>query len=142
MQAKISVLLFVTMTLLFLVACSSNSTHPISQDTASTDKVSTTTETEKPTSTNTENTDTPPPADSKLAQIKKGMTDSEVRSVLGEPMSSNSYMTGKNWIPFYYGGDTRRTDYLYPELGRVVFSMNRYSGSLKVIRIIYDPNIR
>ncbi len=141
MQAKISVLLFVTMTSIFVVACSSNSTRPISQDTASTDKASTPAETEKPTSTKTENTDTPPPDDSKLAEIKKGMTDSEVRSILGEPKSSNSYMTGKNWIPFYYGGDTRRTDYIYSELGRVVFTMNRYSGSLKVIRIIYDPNI-
>jgi hypothetical protein len=70
------------------------------------------------------------------------MTDSEVRSILGEPNSSNSYMTGKNWIPFYYGGDTRRTDYIYSGLGHVVFTVNRYSGSLKVIRITYDPDLK
>ena len=25
-------------------------------------------------------------------------------------------------------------------MGRVVYSRNRYSGTLKVIRILYDPN--
>jgi hypothetical protein len=49
-------------------------------------------------------------------------------------------MTGKGWIPFYYGPDTSRTDYLYKGIGRVVFSRNRYSGQLKVINLLHNPS--
>jgi hypothetical protein len=49
-------------------------------------------------------------------------------------------MTGKAWIPFYYGGDTYRTDWMYKGKGRVVFSRNQWSGALKVIRVMHNPN--
>jgi len=84
--------------------------------------------------------DTPPPAGSPLARIETGMNDTQVRAILGEPDNANAYMTGKAWIPYYYGSDTSRTDWMYKGLGRVVFSRNRYSGGLKVIRVIYDPD--
>ena len=80
------------------------------------------------------------PDDSPLAQITIGMNDNEVRKILGEPTSQNAYMTGKSWIPFYYGPDTTRTDYKYKRIGRVVFSRNRYSGRLTVINVIHNPN--
>jgi hypothetical protein len=80
------------------------------------------------------------PSDSPLAKIELGMSDEEVRSILGSPDDSNAYMTGKQFIPFYYGPDTRRTDWLYRGQGRVVFSRNAYSGGLKVIRVLYDPD--
>lgn len=80
-----------------------------------------------------------PPADSPLAKIRLGMSDVDVRRTLGEPTGSNSYMTGKQFIPWYFGPDTTRTDYKYAGQGRVVFSRNQYSGELKVIRIDYDP---
>ena len=66
--------------------------------------------------------------------------DCRVRKVLGDPDNANAYMTGKSWIPFYYGPDTHRTDWMYKGKGRVVFSRNRYSGGLKVIRILHNPN--
>ena len=81
-----------------------------------------------------------PPPGSPLAKVKLGMNDTQVRKILGDPDNSNSYITGKSWIPFYYGGDTRRSDWMYKGIGRVVFSRNQYSGSLKVIRIDYNPN--
>ena len=81
-----------------------------------------------------------PPADSPLAKVQLGMNDAQVRKILGDPDSSNSYMTGKSWIPFYFGADTTRSDWMYKGMGRVVFSRNQYSGSLKVIRIDYNPN--
>ena len=67
------------------------------------------------------------------------MNDAEVRKILGDPDNSNAYMTGKNWIPFYYGPDTHRSDWMYKGKGRVVFSRNRYSGALKVIQVLYNP---
>jgi hypothetical protein len=81
-----------------------------------------------------------PPASSKLAKVQPDMNDIEVRKIMGEPDDANAYMTGKAWIPFYYGPDTARTDWMYKGQGRVVFSRNRYSGGLKVIRVLYNPN--
>ena len=82
----------------------------------------------------------PIPADSPLAQIEVGMNDEDVRRIMGSPDDTNAYMTGKAWIPYYYGPDTSRSDWLYQGQGRVVFSRNRYSGALKVIRVMYNPN--
>jgi hypothetical protein len=80
-----------------------------------------------------------PPPGSKLAQVKIGMNDVEVRKILGEPDSANAYQTGKAWIPFYFGPDTARSDWIYKGEGRVVYSRNQYTGGLKVIRVIYNP---
>lgn len=80
------------------------------------------------------------PEGTKLSKIREGMNDVEVGKIMGYPESSNSYMTGKSWIPFYFGSDTTRTDWLYKGQGRVVFSRNHYSGGLKVIRIDYNPD--
>ena len=80
------------------------------------------------------------PAGSALAKVNVGMNDAQVRKALGDPDNANGYMTGKAWIPFYYGPDTHRTDWMYKGKGRVVFSRNHYSGSLKVIRVLHNPN--
>ncbi len=83
---------------------------------------------------------TPPPPGSALAKIQVGMSDAEVRKILGDPDNANGYITGKQFIPFYYGGDTMRTDWLYKGKGRVVFSRNRWSGNMQVVRVDYNPN--
>ena len=83
-----------------------------------------------------------PPASSTIAKIKEGMSDEEVSKLIGWPTSQNAYLTGKSWIPFYWGPDTTRTDWKYKGQGRVVFSRNTYSGQLKVVRIDYDPSER
>jgi hypothetical protein len=80
------------------------------------------------------------PAGSELAKVELGMNDAEVRKLLGDPDDSNAYMTGKAFIPFYYGPDTHRSDWMYKGKGRVVFSRNRWSGSMKVIRVMSNPN--
>ena len=61
-----------------------------------------------------------PPPGSPLSKVTVGMNDTDVRRVLGEPTGSNAYMTGKAWIPFYYGPDTHRSDWMYAGKGRVV----------------------
>jgi len=83
---------------------------------------------------------TAPPAGSPLSKVELGTDDETVRGILGPPDKTSAYMTGKSWIPFYYGPDTHRTDWMYKGQGRVVFSRNRWSGQLKVIVITYDPN--
>lgn len=128
MSSKFSKLFFVIITATLVVACSSTpSSQPIEIDT------------EQKQAEQTK--DLLPPSNSKFSKIEKGMVDSDVRKILGEPTSSNNYQTGKAWVPFYYGPDTHRTDYIYSGVGRVVFSRNRYSGNLKVINTIYNPSL-
>lgn len=81
-----------------------------------------------------------PPAGSDLAEIEEGMDPTRVQSILGAPDHQHSYPTGKSWIPFYYGSDLERTEWRYRGQGRVVFSRNRWSGALKVIRVLYNPD--
>ena len=82
------------------------------------------------------------PASSPLAKIQLGMTEVDVRKAIGEPTTTRSYMTGKMWMPFYYGGDTSRTAWTYAGEGEVVFSRNRYTGGLKVVRVDYKPEVQ
>jgi hypothetical protein len=84
--------------------------------------------------------DVPPPAGHPFGKVTVGMNDTEVRKVLGEPDNANAYMTGKGFIPFYFGPDQTRTDWMYKGKGRIVFSRNQYSGALKVIRVMYNPS--
>jgi hypothetical protein len=80
-----------------------------------------------------------PPASSKLAKVSVGMKPEQVKEILGDPTSQATYMTGKMWIPFYFG-PTHQTDWKYKGQGRVVFVNNRWSGAVQsVTRIDYDP---
>ena len=75
-----------------------------------------------------------------MSTIHEGMAEAQVRSILGEPDDTNAYVTGKAFIPFYFGSDTHRTDWMYKGKGRVAFSRNRWSGGLKVVRVLYNPS--
>jgi hypothetical protein len=81
----------------------------------------------------------PVPAGPSLSKIEIGMTDAEVRTLLGEPENIQSYPTGKNWIPFYFGGDTYRFDWIYSKTGRVIFAnTSRFSRSINVVEVIHN----
>src|SRR5437867_4080019 len=82
----------------------------------------------------------PPPAGSPLAKVQPGMTPREVEGILGPPNDENAYMTGKAFIPFFYGGDRWRRAYFYKGLGRVVFAGGGgFSQNAHVQRVEYDP---
>jgi len=83
----------------------------------------------------------PPPANSKLAKVKVGMTPREVENILGPPTDENAYVTGKAFIPFYYGEDRWRRAYFYKGVGRVVFAgSGGFSQNARVEHVEYDPN--
>ncbi len=82
----------------------------------------------------------PPTPGTPLARVTAGMTEAQVIEILGAPTSQQNYVTGKAFIPMYYGTDTSRMDYRYKGVGIVVFSRNRYSGGTKVIKVDADPN--
>jgi len=83
----------------------------------------------------------PPPASSPLAKVQVGMTQREVQNILGPPTDENAYITGKAFIPWYFGRDRHRIAYFYKGMGRVVFAGGGgFSTIGRVSRVEYDPN--
>ncbi len=84
---------------------------------------------------------TPPPANSPLAKVTKGMGMSDVSQLLGQPTDQNQYVTGKAFIPFYFGDDVSRIEWHYKGLGRVVFTGGGAFGQRGgvVEWVDYDP---
>ena len=82
-----------------------------------------------------------PPAGHPLAKVEMNMAPSQVQEILGAPTNQKSYITGKMFIPWYFGSDSgSRVEYAYKGQGRVVFAVNRWSGQQGVVRVDYDPN--
>ena len=95
-------------------------------------------------SSDSSSTNAPPvvtvPASSRLAKIEIGMTEDQVIAKLGAPTNRRGYPTGKNWIPFYFGGDTHRMDYIYKGVGRVIFgNASRFSRVMNVVELLHNP---
>jgi hypothetical protein len=77
-----------------------------------------------------------PAAGSKFSKIKVGMYSKEVMDLIGPPTDQKSYATGKAWIPFHFGGDNYRMEFLYKGEGSLTFSGGGVgSSALKLIRI-------
>ena len=78
---------------------------------------------------------------SKFNQLKIGMGMKQVTDIAGPPTDQGAYITGKAFIPFYFGGDRHRYEMAYKGQGRLIFAgggMGDYtSGNL--IWIIYSP---
>jgi len=58
----------------------------------------------------------------KFGKVQIGMSLKQVTDIIGQPTDSGAYMTGKAWIPFYFGGDRTRFEMVYKNQGRLVFS--------------------
>jgi hypothetical protein len=81
------------------------------------------------------------PADSPLAKLRKGMSESEVFTILGKETSQSNHITGKQFIPFNYAAkDTMRTVYHYKGIGRVEFSSGSWGQRNGIIKVVSDPN--
>ena len=87
-----------------------------------------------------------PAKNSKFTSLQIGMTIQQAINIVGQPSDAGSYMTGKAWIPFYYGGDRHRTEFAYKGQGRLIFaggggfvSYGNYGGG-NLIWIIHNAN--
>ena len=74
------------------------------------------------------------PANSPFAKIQIGMSPAQVHSIIGQPTDMKQYITGKMFIPFYFGSDRVRREELYKGVGRITYA----SGA--VFKAIYDPS--
>ncbi|QEL66066.1 hypothetical protein OTERR_25900 [Oryzomicrobium terrae] len=63
-----------------------------------------------------------PAAGSKFTQLKIGMSMSQVTYQIGQPTDQGAYITGKAWIPFYFGSDRHRYELVYKGQGRLIFA--------------------
>ena len=82
-----------------------------------------------------------PAPESKFSKLKIGMSLEQVEKLIGRPNNSDSRITGKQYQPFYFGGDTQRTEAFYKGEGQLTFSNTHPdSAADTLIRIMVDPN--
>jgi hypothetical protein len=82
----------------------------------------------------------PIPSGSLFSKISLGWSQARVHDTIGKPTDSRGYVTGKNWIPMYFGSDRYRIEDLYKGEGRIIYSGGSgmsYQG-YTVLKIIYD----
>lgn len=79
---------------------------------------------------------------SKFTKLEIGMPRAEVVKRIGPPTDEGTYITGKAFIPFYYGSDKQRIELAYEGQGRLVFSHDGSwgAGTYYLTWIIYNEN--
>ena len=83
-----------------------------------------------------------PAANSKFTNLQIGMGMRQVMDIAGQPTDQGAYMTGKAWIPFYFGSDRHRHEMTYKGQGRLIFaggSIGNLSSS-NLISIIHNSS--
>jgi hypothetical protein len=68
---------------------------------------------------------------SPFSQLKIGMGIRQVMDICGPPSDQGAYVTGKAYIPFYFGSDRSRYELYYKGWGRLIFaggSIGNYGG--------------
>jgi hypothetical protein len=59
---------------------------------------------------------------SKFSQLQIGMSMRQVVDIVGPPTDQGAYVTGKAFIPFYFGSDRHRFELVYKAQGRLIFA--------------------
>jgi hypothetical protein len=83
-----------------------------------------------------------PGKNSKFTKLQIGMGMKEVTDLIGMPTDEGAYVTGKAFIPFYFGGDRYRHELVYKGQGRLVFAGGSVGnlGPGRLIRITHNEN--
>jgi hypothetical protein len=63
-----------------------------------------------------------PAPGSKFTKLQIGMSLKQVTDLIGQPNDQGAYVTGKAWIPFYFGSDRYRHEMVYKGQGRLIFA--------------------
>jgi hypothetical protein len=63
-----------------------------------------------------------PAPNSKFAQLQIGMGIKQAMDIAGPPTDQGAYITGKAFIPFYFGSDRSRFELVYKGQGRLIFA--------------------
>jgi hypothetical protein len=83
-----------------------------------------------------------PAPGSRFAQLQIGMGVRQVQDIVGPPTDQGAYITGKAFIPFYFGSDRTRFELVYKGQGRLIFAGGGLGdfGSGYLIWIIHSAN--
>jgi hypothetical protein len=79
---------------------------------------------------------------SRFSQLQIGMGMRQAIDICGPPSDQGAYITGKAFIPFYFGSDRSRFELIYKGQGRLIFaggSIGNYSGG-NLVWIINSAN--
>lgn len=64
-----------------------------------------------------------------FTKLRIGMSRQQAMDAAGPPTDQGAYITGKAWIPFYFGSDRARWEMAYKGKGRLIFSQNAGFGT-------------
>jgi hypothetical protein len=82
-----------------------------------------------------------PAPGTKFTQLKIGMTAKQAMDIVGQPTDQGAYVTGKAWIPFYFGSDRYRYEMAYKGQGRLIFAGSAgFDTNSHLIWIIHAAN--
>nr|WP_320011233.1 hypothetical protein [uncultured Desulfobulbus sp.] len=84
-----------------------------------------------------------PARGSSFNKLKIGMSLKQVTDLIGEPSDQGAYITGKSFIPFYFGSDMHRTELVYEHKGRLIFAGGSAFGdyaAYNLITITHNPH--
>ena len=81
-------------------------------------------------------------SDSAFNKLQIGMPMKQVIDLIGQPTDQGAYITGKAFIPFYFGSDRHRYEMVYKGLGRLIFAGGSLGDFMSghLIWIIHYPN--
>ena len=80
-----------------------------------------------------------PAPKSKFTNLQIGMSLKQVTDIVGQPTDQGAYVTGKAWIPFYFGSDRSRYETVYEKQGRLIFaSSGGFDTNAHLIWIIHN----
>lgn len=77
-----------------------------------------------------------PAAKSKFAQLEIGMSRTRVEKLIGGPDDAATHVTGRQFQPFYFGGDTQRYQAFYKGEGQLTFSNSSMRSAPETLIII------
>ena len=82
-----------------------------------------------------------PAPGSKFTQLQIGMSWGQAQGILGTPSDQGSYITGKAFIPFFFGSDRYRQELVYKGQGRLIFAgSGGFDMNSHLIWIIHSAN--
>jgi hypothetical protein len=77
-----------------------------------------------------------PAANSKFAKLEIGMSRIRVEKLIGGPDDAAGHITGRQFTPFYFGGDTQRYEAFYKGEGQLTYSNRSMASAPETLTII------
>ena len=77
---------------------------------------------------------------SRFAKLYIGMSQRQAEDLVGRGTDTDSHITGKQFIPFYFGGDQYRVVNYYKNEGQLEFAPRSFMGQANtLVRIVNNP---